>query len=143
MGNSITTTQIASGAAQGLVAAALDQARVRGLEVAVAVVDPAGFLVAFGRTDAAAPKVGEFAVDKAYTAATLRMSTQAFGDRMASSPTLSLGLSTRPRLLAWGGGVPIFEDGACIGGLGVSGAQDHEDIACAEAALARLGLRAD
>ena len=59
---------------------------------------------------------------------------------MAASPTLSLGLATRQRFIAWGGGLAVFEEGACIGGLGVSGAQEHEDIACAEAAIRALGL---
>ncbi|WP_102108073.1 GlcG/HbpS family heme-binding protein [Oceaniglobus roseus] len=135
-----TRPQITPKAAQTLVEKALTHAGSEGWEVAVAVCDPFGYLVAFGRTDSVAPPIGEFALDKAYTAATLRRSTRAFGERMASSQTLSLGLSTRQRFIAWGGGVAIFEGGACIGGIGVSGAQDHEDIACAEAAIRALGL---
>ena len=34
---------------------------------------------------------------------------------------------------SWAGGVPIFADGVCVGGIGVSGAKDHEDLACAHA----------
>lgn len=139
---SLTRKEITSTAAQALVATALSHATQNGWEVAVAVVDPHGDLVAFGRTDHAAPPVGGFAMDKAYTAGTLGKSTKDFGERMAGSPTLGLGLSTRPRLMAWGGGVALLEDEACIGGIGVSGAQDFEDIACAEAAIAALGLAA-
>ncbi len=135
-----TRPQINYAAALALVEAALTHARDNGWEVAAAVTDPFGTLVAFGRTDGAAPPVAAFAVDKAYTAGTLRKSTRAFGDRMAASPTLSLGLATRQRFIAWGGGLAVFEEGACIGGLGVSGAQEHEDIACAEAAIRALGL---
>ena len=91
-----------------LVAAALDHAKTNGWEIAAAVVDSFGYLVAFGRTDDVAPPIGEFALDKAYTAGTLRKSTKAFGERMASDPTLSLGLNTRQRFIAWGGGVSIF-----------------------------------
>lgn len=140
MSHSHTRPQITPAAARQIVEAALAHAQDNGWEVAAAVTDPFGYLVAFGRTDNVAPPIGDFAMDKAYTAGTLRKSTKAFGDRMASSPTLSLGLSTRQRLIAWGGGVAIFENRACIGGLGVSGAQDHEDIACAEAAIRSLGL---
>lgn len=140
MAKSILQRQVHPAIAQQIVAAALAEAEAQGLQVAAAVVDPFGHLVAFGRSVHAAPPVGEFAQDKAYTAAMLRKSTRAFGERMAGSPTLSLGLATRPRLLAWGGGVAIFEEDACIGGLGVSGAQDHEDIACAEAAIRAAGL---
>ncbi|GKY89992.1 GlcG/HbpS family heme-binding protein [Sinisalibacter aestuarii] len=134
--------EITPAAAMGLVQGALDHARANGWEVAVAVVDPYGYLVAFGRSDNASPPVGEFAIDKAYTAGTLRRSSKSFGERMASSPRLSLGLGSRPRLMAWGGGVAVVEGETCIGGLGVSGAQEHEDIACAEAALRALGLGA-
>lgn len=140
MKKSLVRHIVSPGAARDLVAAVLDEATRGGLEVAAAVVDPFGGLVAFGRTDGAAAPVGDFAIDKAYTAGTLGKSSKAFGDRMASVQTLSLGLSTRTRLLAWGGGVALVEDGLCIGGLGVSGAQEHEDIALAEAAIRAAGL---
>jgi uncharacterized protein GlcG (DUF336 family) len=140
MKKSRISPQITPAAAQDIVQAALANATDNGWDVAVAVVDPSGFLVAFGRTDNVAPPIGDFALDKAYTAGTLRKSTKAFGERMVSSPTLSLGLSNRQRFMVWGGGVAIFEEGVCIGGLGVSGAQEHEDIACAEAAITHVGL---
>ena len=140
MSRSLSRSIIAPSAAQEIVAAALAHALGQGWEIAAAVCDPFGYLVAFGRTEGVAPPIGDFALDKAYTAATLRKSTRAFGERMASSPTLSLGLSTRQRFIAWGGGLAILEDGVCIGGLGVSGAQDHEDIACGEAAIRAIGL---
>jgi uncharacterized protein GlcG (DUF336 family) len=70
----------------------------------------------------------------------MRRATAAFAERMASSQSLTLGLSTRSRLLPWGGGLPIVHGGKVIGGIGVSGAKDVEDITCAEAALGSLGL---
>ncbi len=140
--NSLTRKEILPSVAQTLVAGALLHGRQNGWEIAVAVVDPHGFLVAFGRTDGVAPPIGEFALDKAYTAGTLRQSTLGFGERMASSPTLWLGLSTRSRFMAWGGGVAVFEDGVCIAGIGVSGAKEAEDIACANAAINSVGLTA-
>jgi len=42
-----------------------------------------------------------------------------------------------------GGGLPIILNGECVGAVGVSGASQAEDIACAEAALATLGANAD
>ena len=59
---------------------------------------------------------------------------------MTSAPSLTLGFQNRPRLMVWGGGLPIFHEGRAVGALGVSGAQEAEDIACAKAALAALGL---
>ena len=125
-------------AAERAVAAALAHARANGWTVAVAVADPFGGLVAFGRLDGTPHPVADYAVDKAYTAATLRKSTRAFGERMAGSPTLSLGLANRARVLAWEGGLPIEHSGAVIGGIGVSGAAGAEDEACAGAAIAAL-----
>lgn len=138
--NSLARTEITPDAAQKLVSQALSHGKKNRWEIAVAVVDAHGFLTAFGRSaNVALPSV-EFALDKAYTAGMLRKSTQAFGERMASSQAMSLGLSTRSRLMTWGGGVAVFENGHCIGGIGVSGAKDFEDVECAQAAIAALGL---
>lgn len=79
--------------------------------------------------DGVSPTVLSFAEDKAYTSSNMKRSTEAFAERMASSESLKMGLSTRPRLLVWGGGLPIFYEGKLVGGLGISGAKDHEDIA--------------
>jgi uncharacterized protein GlcG (DUF336 family) len=61
---------------------------------------------------------------------------------MHGSPSLALGLSTRQRLLTWGGGLPILKDGICNGAIGVSGAKDFQDIDCAKAALVAAGFDA-
>jgi uncharacterized protein GlcG (DUF336 family) len=137
-----TLTSVSSDTAQGLVDRAIARARQDGIAVAVAVVDVQGVLLAFRRMDGVAPPVVDFAADKAFTAATMKRTTAAFGERMGSAPSLTLGLSTRARLLSWGGGLPILKDGRCVGGIGVSGAKDHEDIACAAEALAAMGFDA-
>ena len=138
--NTLTRTEISPDAAQTMVATALAHGRENDWNIAVAVVDAHGFLAAFGRTDNVATPSVEFAIDKAYTSAVMRRSTEVFGEKMASSQPLALGLSTRGRLMTWGGGVAVFENGVCIGGIGVSGAKDFEDIACAKAAIAAQGL---
>lgn len=127
-------------AARQIVGAALDEAKRQGLTVAVCVVDAQGHTLASARMEGATPPILTFAEDKAYTTATMRRATAAFADRMAARPSLTLGLSTRQRLLPWGGGLPILHDGHVVGGIGVSGAQEPEDIACAEAGLRALGL---
>ena len=76
---SLSRREISPNTAQELVNEALRYGRENSWEIAVAVVDPHGFLVAFGRTDDVAPPIGEFALDKAYTAGMLRKSTQDFG----------------------------------------------------------------
>ena len=137
-----TQSSVASEAAQQIAADAVAHARMNGWEVAACVTDAAGNILTLIRMDGAAPPIAEFAQDKAYTAATMKKSTLGFADRMTSSPSLLAGLSTRPRLLAWGGGLPILKDGEIVGGIGVSGAKDEEDIECATAALEKAGFEA-
>jgi uncharacterized protein GlcG (DUF336 family) len=136
----VTQAMLSSEAAMALVQRAVAHARAEGWAVAAAVVDPQGIVQALWRMDGVAPNVADFALDKAYTAATMRRSTAAFAERMGGVPSLALGLGTRTRLLTWGGGLPVVHGGGLVGGIGVSGAKDHEDIACAETALASAGF---
>lgn len=139
----VTRHEISADEGLVMVQAAVAHAKANGLEITAAVCDPRGGLVAFLRTDQVIAPAEGFALDKAYTAATLRKASGAFGERMAGKPTLSLGVGTRERLITWHGGVPIFDGGLCIGGIGVSGAADHEDVECAEAAIRAAGFQAD
>ena len=120
-------------------ARAFDHAARNGWRVAAVVLDPWGAVVASGRMDGVAAPILEIATDKAFTA-TLGKTTRGFYERMSSAPDLTLGLQNRPRLCAWEGGVPIRKGDALIGALGVSGAEGHEDVACAEFALREVGL---
>jgi uncharacterized protein GlcG (DUF336 family) len=43
-----------------------------------------------------------------------------------------------PGILPVQGGVPILVDGACVGGVGVSGVQSHEDEQIAKAGIDAL-----
>jgi len=49
-------------------------------------------------------------------------------------------MPVRPRNVVFGGGHPIREGGALIGGIGVSGGSAEQDADCARAGLAALGL---
>lgn len=131
---------LSAAAAMALVHAAVAHAQQQGLSVAVAVVDAGGHVQAVWRMDNVAPAVAGFALDKAYTAAMLMDETAALGARMDSSPSFRYGLASRDRMLPWGGGLPIRHQRSVVGGIGVSGAKDTDDIACAEAALRSAGL---
>jgi glc operon protein GlcG len=138
--NSIARRSISYAAASSLIAAAIAHAQNKGWRVCVAVCDASGLGVSMGRMDGVPPSVIDFATDKAFTAVMSGKSTHAFFERMSSSTELSMGLANRPRLITWEGGLPILEDGAVIGGIGVSGAAGHEDADCALAALVTLGM---
>lgn len=136
----IVRHEIASGLAHRMVGRAVEIAGEKGWEICAAIVDPRGHAVALARTDeVVAPAIG-FALDKAWTAATLATSTGAFFERATASPPLAMGLANRERVLVFPGGFPILDGTVCIGGLGVSGARDHEDIEIARAVIAEAGL---
>lgn len=126
--------------AERLAQAGLAFAKSNSMMVAVAVVDEAGVAIVLVRMDGAKPAVADLALDKAYTSANTGAPTEAFGELMLSRPGLALGLSNRPRLLTWGGGVPVRVDGQVVGAVGVSGGPEDDDIACAGAALDALNL---
>jgi glc operon protein GlcG len=138
--NSITYRSISYAAAARLVAIAVEHAQSKGWRVCATVCDASGSVVAVGRMDGAPSTVADFALDKAFTAATSGKSTRAFYERMSSSKELSMGLANRPRLIAWQGGLPILEGKSVIGGIGVSGAAGDEDVECAQKALNALGM---
>lgn len=104
----------------------------RKLTVAVAVYDESGRLLAFAHMDGAASAVGEFAQWKGRSAATIHV---------ASSVTAEWGRGP-PGLATWEGGLPVFSAaGVALGGVGVSGAESAEDVACARAGIAAAGLK--
>ena len=137
----VTLTSLSTKSARDIIASVLEEAETLGLSIAAVVTDPHGHVIASVRMDGVSPTVLGFAEDKAYTSSNTKRSTEAFSERMASSESLKMGLSTRPRLLVWGGGLPIFYDGKLVGGLGISGARDHEDIAIGKSVLARYGFK--
>jgi len=107
-------------------------AKERNLAVAVAVFDESGKLVAFAHMDGAASAVGEFAQWKGRSAATIHV---------ASAVTAEWGRGP-PGLATWEGGLPVFSrEGVALGGVGVSGAQSSEDVACGKAGIAAAGLK--
>lgn len=141
MATSVARNFISQTAANEAVQAALAYAIENRWNIAAFVVDPGGHMLAAGRLDMTPPVVSDFAFDKARTAV-LGRPTRDFASRMLSNPELNLGLVNRPKLCAWEGGIPIFEDGILIGAIGVSGAAGSEDTECAKAAISVLGLQA-
>ena len=56
-------------------------------------------------------------------------------DILDGNQQLQAGMVERPRVVTFGGGVPIFEGDILIGAVGVSGVSEEEDIACAQAGI--------
>ena len=79
------------------------------------------------------------AMNKAYTAARERRSTADLG-RGARDPDTGFDVAYYgdPRIVGWGGGVPVFDNGACVGAIAVSGLPEADDLDIAAIGLAAL-----
>ncbi|HQW87195.1 MAG TPA: heme-binding protein [Flavobacteriales bacterium] len=137
---SIATRCITAAAAAAATQAAVAKAEALGIRINVAVTDASGTLMAFLRMPGAFLHSIDIAIDKAYTAASFGFPTSAWGAALANDELLRAGLNARPRLVLFGGGLPIVEGGERIGGIGVSGGSAEQDEVCAAAGLAALGL---
>ena len=102
--------------------------------VTVAIVDDGGHVLLLKRMDGAAPVTAEIAVEKSRGAAIARRSTKVTEDRIAAGRIALLRMPPLPVQ----GGLPIMVQGECVGGIGVSGVQSHEDEQVCSAGLAVL-----
>ena len=104
-----------------------------GKGAAIAVADAHGELMAFVRTDGCPLASINIAINKAFTAARERKESRAVGtsSRQDGWPLTNYG---DLRYVGWGGGAPIFYQGQIVGGVGVSGLPEEEDMV-----LARMG----
>jgi glc operon protein GlcG len=115
-------------------AAAEAEALKNNWNVAIAILDDGGHLLHLARMDGATPANAEIAVMKARTAALTRRSSKMWEDRVAGGRLSML----RMPVLPVQGGLPIVVDGVCIGGIGASGVQSHEDEQICQAGIAVL-----
>ncbi len=128
-------------AAAAAAAASARWADEAGIKVNIAVVDAGGNLAAFLRMPGAFLHSIDIAIDKAYTAAGFGLPTSAWIDVLATdSPAVRSGIPMRPRMVCFGGGLPLKHEGRVIGGIGVSGGSELEDETCARAGLSAIGL---
>ncbi len=97
--------------------------------VAIAVVDDAGFLLGFTRMDGVQAISAEVAVGKARTSAMTKRPSKFFEDRVKERPAF-VGF---PAGILIQGGVPLMHQNECVGAIGVSGVQSHEDEQVAQA----------
>jgi uncharacterized protein GlcG (DUF336 family) len=137
---SVVQRVISAEAAAAACQAAVAHARGLGLRINVAVTDSAGVLAAFLRMPGAFLHSVEIAIDKAYTAASFGFPTQQWVDVIGHDEALRIGLPLRPRLVVFGGGLPMRDGDVLVGGIGVSGGSAVQDEACARAGLAALGF---
>ncbi len=137
--SSIVKRSVDAKTAQAAIDAAVAKARDLGLAMCIAITDESGDLKAFHRMDGA-PKLSiGISQDKAYTASSFGIPTHAWHDFIKDDPPLLHGIVHTPRLVVFGGGYPIKENGEMIGAIGLSGGHYTQDMECAVAALKAIG----
>lgn len=117
-------------------AAAEAEAKKNNWNVCIAVLDDGGHLLHLVRMDGATPANSRIAIEKGRTAAESRRSSAMWEERIKAGRTAMLGM---PGITPVQGGLPIVVDGQCVGGVGVSGVQSHEDEQIAKAGIDTLG----
>jgi len=79
----------------------------------------------------------ETARNKALTAASHRIDTRQLPGDIAKE----LAVASGGKITAMAGGVPIWNDGECVGGVGIGGATDDEDIEIARHGISTAGFK--
>lgn len=129
-----TRPELTQADCESIMTAALAEAKRNNWVVAIAIVDDGGHLLHFSRMDGATPANAAISVEKSRTAAMSRMTSGKWQERIKTRPEML----KMPGILPVQGGVPIVVDGVCVGGVGVSGVQSHEDEQIASAGIAAL-----
>ena len=122
--------------AQSLVQAAVAEANKRGWAMNVAVVDPNGDLIAFGRMDGAQLASVSISQHKARVATRYRRPTRALEDGVQKAGLNYL--MTLDDAIASRGGIPLVEGGKIIGAVGCSGGTGSQDEATCTAAASTI-----
>jgi glc operon protein GlcG len=120
--------------AQTVLQAARVSAQQQNAPSAIAVVDPAGDLLAFQRMDRVRPASADLAIEKARTAARLQRPTAGIEDNINRGRTAFVTAG----IAALRGGVPIRVNGEVVGAVGVAGLSKETDTDIANTAAAAL-----
>lgn len=107
----------------------LEQLRQDQKEAVIAICDEHGELIVLFKTDGAPYTSIQIASNKAYTAARERKDSILIGDTIRDSTKgYQIQYWGDPRITGFGGGVVVQYHGVTIGGIGVSGLPQAEDI---------------
>jgi uncharacterized protein GlcG (DUF336 family) len=113
--------------------------------LSVAVLDPGGHLIAFQRQDRASLLRFGIAAGKAAGALAIGVSSRKIGEMAAERPSFvaSLGAIAPHGVIPAAGGVIVVDGaGETLGAVGITGDTSDNDEACALAAIAAAGLKA-
>ena len=119
--------------AKCLIAKVEEKAKEMGLSVVVAVSDSAGNPVAVECMDGSYLASYDIAVKKAYTVVALKMSTLTLKNLSQPGQSLyGIQFTNDGKLVIFGGGDPLIYNSNIIGGIGVSGGSEDQDVELSE-----------
>ena len=138
-----STHRLKNVGAKKMMAAAIEKAEGFGISATVAIVDSGGHILLMERMDGGRFHTIHSSTTKAITAASNRRPTTtrgAQGQDLDVSHAIGLALAAGPsRWTAMEGGYPIFFEGECVGGIGVSGGDWEQDQDIAQVAIGAIG----
>jgi glc operon protein GlcG len=120
---------------QKMMAASKAEAAKNKWSVSIAILDEGGHLLAFERLDGVGVSSAEVAIGKARTSALTKRPSKFFEDRVKERPAFA----SFPAGVLIQGAVPVMYQNECVGSIGVSGVQSHEDEQIAQAGANALG----
>jgi uncharacterized protein GlcG (DUF336 family) len=139
------TKRLTLAGAQKIVDTALSTAERESIPISIAVADAGGHLLLFARMDGGRFHTVHSSTTKAVCAASNMRPTGAKGAQgQALDTTHAIGLALAAGVERWTameGGYPVFVDGQCVGGIGVSGGTFEFDDRVARESLAAIGAK--
>jgi len=119
-----------------MISAAENKSKEIGVPVSIAVVDCGGNLIAQHCMDNAMLISQTLSLNKAYTSVATTMATGELAKySQPGQPFYGVHTCNLGRITIFAGGLPVFDTGGLIGGIGVSGGSSEQDVAVAEAGL--------
>ena len=104
--------------------------------VTIAIVDDSGAALLLERLDGCGAIASTVVMGKAQTSALTKRPSKFFEDRVKERPAF---VTFPTPGVMFQGGLPLVYQGECVGAIGVSGVQSHEDEQVAQAGVTALG----
>ena len=118
-----------------MMAACIAEAQKNKWAVTIAIVDDSGAALLLERLDGCGAIASTVAMGKAQTSALTKRPSKFFEDRVKERPAFA----SFPAGILIQGAVPVMHQNECVGAIGVSGVQSHEDEQIAQAGVTALG----
>ncbi|MEW9676423.1 heme-binding protein [Lentibacillus sp. L22] len=122
--------------AKQLIDGAEKEAQKIGVNMVITILDEGGNLIAVHRMDDAWLASIDISQNKAWTSVALKMPTSNLAEATVPNAELyGINTTNNGRIVVFGGGYPLVQDGKVVGAVGVSGSSVEHDCQVAQAAV--------